>query len=77
MTSLFKPGRFSATAQTSVIYFGEPPVMSIGYSRARKAAELPIQLPTKFELSINLKTAQFLGIHIPPAILIRADQVIE
>jgi putative tryptophan/tyrosine transport system substrate-binding protein len=42
-----------------------------------KVAELPIVLPTKFVLAVNLRTAQELGITIPPAILLRADEVIE
>jgi len=72
-------------ADGGLIAYGVDPIDPFGRAagyidrilRGEKPAALPIQAPTKYELTINTSTAKMLGIEVPPTLLARADEVIE
>ena len=69
-------GLISYGIDTSDLFARAAPYVSRILNGA-KPAELPVQLPTKFEMAVNMKTAKALGLEVPPGILVRADEVIE
>jgi hypothetical protein len=78
-------GRSSCTRDGSLLSYGpelvDPYRRAASYVdrilRGEKPGDLPVQLPTKFEMVVNLKTAKALGLAVPLSILVRADEVIE
>jgi putative tryptophan/tyrosine transport system substrate-binding protein len=71
-------GGFAAYGPSLISVFRDPHARQlVQLLRGIKVADIPVQQPTKFELVINLKTANALGVMVPEALLARADKVIE
>ena len=70
-------GGLLSYAPSNITLFREAAIYVDKMLKGTKAADLPVRQPTRFELSVNLKTATSLGLTIPPSVLARADQIIE
>jgi putative tryptophan/tyrosine transport system substrate-binding protein len=71
-------GGFAAYGPSLIGVFRDPHAQQlVQLLRGIKVADIPVQVPTKFELVINLKTAKAMGVTVPEALLARADKVIE
>jgi putative ABC transport system substrate-binding protein len=78
------PYRYMVTAGGLISYGVDPvdlfrraPAYIDRILKGANPADLPVQLPTKFEMAVNLKAAKALGLDVPPSMLARADEVIE
>ena len=63
--------------RTSRTRSGAPPTLSIRSCAGAKPTDIPVEQPTKFDLVLNLTTANALGLRVPDALLVAADEVIE
>jgi putative ABC transport system substrate-binding protein len=84
LPAVYSSRLFASSAGGLISYRFDPLIsyrLSAGYVnrilRGEKAADLPVQAPTKYETVLNLKTAKTLGLDVPTSILLRADEVIE
>ena len=76
-TDFARNGGLMAYGPNLLAYFRQEGVMAAKILHGEKAANLPVETPTKFELVINLKTAKAIGVTIPPTLIAVADDVIE
>jgi putative ABC transport system substrate-binding protein len=76
-TDFAREGGLMAYGPNLMAWFRQQGVMAAKILQGAKPAETPIEMPTKFEFVLNLKTARALGLTIPASILLRADEVIE
>ena len=74
---LAEKGGFAAYGPRLTELVDMPARLIVKLFRGTKVADIPVEQPTKFELVINLKTANAIGVTVPPALLVRADEVIE
>ncbi|MGB7620161.1 MAG: ABC transporter substrate-binding protein [Pseudolabrys sp.] len=76
-TDFARDGGLMAYGPNLLSIFRQGGVLAGKILRGEKAADLPVETPTKFEFVLNLKTAKVLGINVPQSVLLRADEVIE
>jgi len=77
LSSFVAAGGLISYGPTPEEWFSVLASQAVKILRGARPAEIPVQQPTRFELTINLKTAKALGITIPPSLLGRADQLIQ
>ena len=76
-TDFARDGGLMAYGPNLLAFYRQQGVMAAKLLMGATPAETPIETPTKFEFVLNLKTANLLGLTIPPSTLVRADEVIE
>jgi putative ABC transport system substrate-binding protein len=76
-TDFPRNGGLMAYGPNLLAQYRQTGVMAAKILSGVRPAELPIEAPTRFEFVLNLKTADLLGLRVPPSILLRADEVIE